>query len=236
MTELRARYDALWDAAEPAVRAGAVALDPWLARTGEDARRGLTLIARPAPAVAAALDAFSRELHAIEPGQYYQPRVALHLTVLPVFTGTPDYARYMAHLDAYQEAIAEAVDGVGGFEVDAIGVTLSTGAVLAQGFPRDGTLARLRDRLRGALTARGLGDALDVRYRLETAHSTLVRFVAPLRDPARFVDALAAARERSFGTSDIAEVALVLSNWYHSVESTQTFARYRLAADTAPKS
>lgn len=199
--ELAARYDALWDAAAPEVRAGRIAVDPRAADKASDERRGVNVIAHPAPAVADALAAFAAELGAVEPAQYYQPRGDLHMTVLSVFTGTPDYRPHLVHVDAYREAVAEAVAGVGPFAVDACGVTLTTGAVLVQGFPRDGTLERLRDRLRGALTARGFAGELDRRYRLVTAHSTLVRFTTPLRDPARFVDRLAAARAREFGTS-----------------------------------
>ena len=225
---LAARYDALWDAAAPDVREGRVALDAWALRKDDDARRGITLLARPGPAVAARLVTLLDELRALEPAQYYQPRADLHLTVLALFSATPDYHPHLAHLDAYRAAVAEALDGVTSFAVETLGVTLSRGAVLAQGFPRDDTLARLRAKLRSALAARGLGDTLDQRYRLETAHTTLVRFVAPLRDPRRFVDALDAARSRALGTSVVRRLELVLGDWYQSSERARPLAAYEL--------
>ena len=225
---LAASYDALWAVAAPDVRLGHVTPDAWALRKGDDVRRGVTLLARPAASVADALTAFLAELQALEPAQYYQPRPDLHLTVLSLFTATADYAPYLAHVGAYEDAIAEALDGVPPFAVDACGVTLTPGAVLAQGFPRDETLPQLRDRLRAALVARGLGGALDQRYRLETAHTTLVRFVAPLRDPRRFVDALAAARARAFGTSVVTRLELVLGDWYQSSERARPLAAYAL--------
>ena len=80
------------------------------------------------------------------------------------------------------------------------------------------------------LAARGFGATLDQRYRLETAHTTLVRFVAPLRDPARFVDALEAARSRAFGTSVVARLELTLADWYQSSESVRRIAAFELGA------
>src|SRR5512132_3462549 len=88
---LAARYDAIWDAAAPAVREGRVTLDPWPLRKADDARRGLTLVARPAPAVAERIAAFLDELREIEPEQYYHPRPDLHVTVLSLLSATPDY-------------------------------------------------------------------------------------------------------------------------------------------------
>jgi 2'-5' RNA ligase len=225
---LAARYDTLWAEAAPLVRAGAATLDPWLCRPAEDERRGITLLGRPAPAVAAALQAFLGRLQALEPEQYYQPVADLHHTVLSLFTATPDYAPHLEQLPAYHAAVAEALAGVPPFTVSVRGVTLAPGAVLAQGFPHDGTLAAIRDRLRAALGARGLGDALDRRYRLETAHLTLVRFAAPLRDPARFVDTLAAARATDFGESEVDALELVLGDWYHTAARERELARFPL--------
>jgi len=225
---LIARYDALWNAAAPEVRVGRASVDPLPLRKAEDARRGVTLLARPGAEVAGAIAAFLDELRALEPAQYYQPSGDLHLTVLAPFTATVEPGPYLAHLDDYHAAAAEALAGVGPFAVDFTGVTMSTGAVLARGYPRDGTLELLRARLRAALTARGLGAALDGRYRLETAHLTLVRIASPLADAERFVRALDRARGRTFGTSVVSALELVVSDWYQSAEHTELVARYEL--------
>jgi 2'-5' RNA ligase len=225
---LAERYDDIWSAGAPEVRAGRASLDDWALRKHEDARRGVTLLARPAPAVADRLAALVDELRAIETAQYYHPRPDLHFTMLSLFTATADYAPHLAHVDEYRAAVEEAIDGVPPFAIDVRGVTLSTAAVLAQGFPRDDTLERLRERLRAALAARGLGGTLDQRYRLRTAHVTLVRFVRPLRVPATFVDTLAAARDRSFGTSCVAPLELVLGDWFSSKEHERALGAFAL--------
>ena len=225
---LAAKYDALWIRSAPELRAGRATLDAFALRKADDARRGLTLIARPSVDVAAAMTAFLDELRALEPAQYYQPAADLHLTVLSLFTATVEPGPYLAHLDTYREAVVEATDGTGAIDVDFTGVTLAPAAVLARGFPRDDTLERLRDRLRAAIAARGLGAALDGRYRLETAHATLVRFTAPLADPARFVDAIDRARGRAFGSCTIGQLTLELSDWYQSSETLETLGTFPL--------
>lgn len=166
---------------------------------------------------------------ALDPSHRYQPRADLHHTILSLFTATADHAPFLAHFPAYRDAVAEAVAGMPSFDIDVRGVTLTSSAVLGQGFPRDGTLAAIRDRLRAALAARGLGDALDRRYRLETAHLTLVRFAAPLRDADAFVDALAAARRTDFGTSRLDTLELVLGDWYHTAAHERELQRYGLS-------
>ena len=64
---LAAQYDALWAAAAPEVRRGRVTPDSWALRKGDDARRGVNLLARPAPSVADGLTALLAELREIEP-------------------------------------------------------------------------------------------------------------------------------------------------------------------------
>ena len=145
------------------------------------------MLARPAAPVTATLSAFLEHLRTIEPAQRYQPASELHHTVLSLFTATVDHGPRMARLPDYLDAVSEVVAGTSPFAIDVRGVTLTPGAVLAQGFPRDDTLAVLRDKLRQAITVRGLGDALDQRYRLVIAHMTIVRFAVPLRAPCRHV-------------------------------------------------
>ncbi len=225
---LAARYAAIWDDAAPAVRAGDVALDPWAARKHADERRGLTLLARPAPELRQRLHDALGALREAEPEQYFQPPSDIHLTVLSPFSATTEHAPHVARLPDYQAAVAEALAEVPAFAVDIEGITLSAGAVLAQGFPRDGTLEHARDRLRAALDARGVGGGVDQRYRLVTAHLTLVRFAAPLRRPAHFVDLLASARRQVFGTMEIDRLELVMSDFYQTAGRTETVGTYPL--------
>lgn len=224
---LRPHYNALWEEHWPNIRRGAVATDPLLAHKASDGRRGLTVIVRPAPAVAANIEKMLRTLAALEPGQYYYPQSDLHLTVLSLFTATEDFAPRLAHLGEYRDAAA-ALASTPAFTLDMVGITLAAGAVLAQGFPHGPALGTLRDSLRAELRKRGLGAGLDQRYRLVAAHSTLVRFAAPLSAPERFAQALAEFRNTPFGRTEVATLELVFNDWYMSRDTLQTIETFQL--------
>jgi hypothetical protein len=143
LSSLRAHYDAMWDRAWPHVTQGDVDCDRHLAG-GLDPRRGLTLIARPGPALADGFARLQDRLAGAAPHQYRQPRADLHLTVLSLFTVTEDPAPHLARRADYAAAVRAAADGLPPFAIDFDGITISRGAVLARGFPRDGTLEGLR--------------------------------------------------------------------------------------------
>ena len=225
---LQARYDAIRDGAAAAIRAGDIELDPRLAQ-GPDPRRGLTVIARPDAALAARFAQLLDALDTQAPGQYRHPPADMHLTILSLFTVCEDYHDQLRRLDDYRDAVRSAVAGVPSFDIDFRGVTASRGAVLAQGFPCSETLDALRERLRGALRARGLDASLDQRYRLVTAHATLMRFTRPLAQPRQFADALEEWRETPLGTMRVAQVGLVQNDWYMSSGSLRMIETLNLA-------
>lgn len=225
---LQAHYDAMWARAFDAVAGGAVDIDPQLT-AGPDPRRGLTLIARPGPALAARFDGLLDRLIGAEPDQYRCAAADMHVTMLSLVTVADDPSDELARLDDYRAAVDAAIAGIGPFAIDFRGITLSRAAVVAQGFPRDAHLDTLRERLRTALHACGRDASLDGRYRLVTAHSTLLRFAAPLRDPARFATLLASLRDAPLGAMDVAEVELVVNDWYMSSGSLRRVARLPLA-------
>lgn len=214
-TRLQAHYDAMWERAFAAVAAGDIDCDARLA-AGPDPRRGVTVVARPGAALAARFDALLDRLGALEPGQYRHPAPDMHLTVLSLFTVGADYAPALARLDDYRAAVREAVRGSVPFAIEFRGITLSRGALLACGFPQDDALETLRERLRAGLRARSLDGTLDQRYRLVTAHATLLRFVRPLQAPARFARELEALRAAPLGTMAVDRVQLVVNDWYMS--------------------
>jgi 2'-5' RNA ligase len=227
VTDLRRHYDAMWDRAWPAVSRGDVECDPHLAG-GLDPRRGMTLIARPDAALAARLTDVQHRLADADPRQYRQPRADLHMTVLSLFTVTADYAPQLARRAAYAAAVRAAVRDLPAFDIDFKGITISRGAVLAAGFPRDDTLETLRARLREALRARGLDGMLDQRYRLVTAHSTLLRFVAPPADPTRLAAVLAEVRNEPLGTLRVGSLQLVVNDWFMSSAAVEPIEMYAL--------
>jgi len=224
---LQSHYDAMWDLAWPAVSRGDVECDLHLTG-GLDPRRGISLIARPDPALAARLADLQDRLADADPHQYRQPLSDLHMTVLSLFTVAEHCAPHLARRADYAKAVRAAVAGVPAFDVDLAGITTSRGAVLVRGFPRDDTLERLRTRLRDVLRVCGLGAGLDQRYRLVTAHMTVLRFMAPPADPARLAAALAALRDAPLGTMAVDTLELVVNDWYMSSAAVEPIATLHL--------
>jgi 2'-5' RNA ligase len=227
--DLQAYYDAMWTRAHGAIAVGDIERDERVL-AGPDPRRGLTLIARPGPALAARFDALLDRLAQAEPGQYRHPPADMHLTVLSLFTVTEEPGAQLARLDAYRAAVHAAVAGMEPFEIGFEGITLSRGAVMACGYPRGPALEALRARLRVQLRARGLDASLDQRYRLVTAHASLFRFAAPLRQPARFAALLEELRIEPLGSMRVDQLELVVNDWYMSSAQLEQVELLRLPA------
>lgn len=222
-SHLQIHYDAMWDAAAGAVVHGNIEYDQHVT-AGRDPRRGLTLIARPDPALQARLHSLLDRLAASEPHQYRYPVTDMHVTILALFTVTEDPASQLRRLADYCTAVRTALDGLEAFEIDFHGITMSRGAVVAQGFPRGPALETLRERLRVELHHQGLGASLDQRYRLVTAHTTLFRFVSPLQEAQRFTALLESLRHEPLGRMAVNEVELVKNDWYMSSSSVKRVA------------
>jgi 2'-5' RNA ligase len=169
---------------------------------------------------------FLRELRRLEPDQYYYSPSEFHLTILSLFTATEKFLPFFAQKERYIAAVDSAFQIALPVRIFFEGITASSSAVMIQGFFETQMLNRLRDRLRRQLGVRGLGKGIDQRYRLQTAHMTVVRFCAPLRHPAEFAQALEQARRRAFGAMTVRRLFLVQNDWYMSRRITSTLKRY----------
>lgn len=222
-------YDSLWrKAIDYFDGTGQVRIDPHLADKAADRRLGLSVIGRPSPAVA---DAFSTLLHRlaqIAPHQYYYQPDEFHITVFSLFTATEAFEPYFAQSSRYLNAVRSALFTARRFEVVFQGITASSSAVMIQGFPKCPELNRLRDRLRESLREAGLGEGLDERYRISTAHVTVMRFQTQPRNLRQLVDTLASCREYDFGQMSFRTLQLVKNDWYMSSDRVEVLAEYPL--------
>ncbi len=101
---------------------------------------------------------------------------------------------------------------------------------MIQGFPQDDTLARIRDDLRETLRRNDLGEQLDARYKISTAHVTVMRFCNASADWNRVLAWLQANRRRNFGETQVADIELILGDWYASTDTAHTIKTYNLAS------
>jgi 2'-5' RNA ligase len=229
-TPLVQHYDSLWRSAVAAFEAGQVRLDPHLPHKQGDARRGYTLMIRPAPDIARRIAAFLSEFDAREPGQYLYRLAEFHVTLLSLFTATEGYQPYFERRAAYIGAVDRALSAAPPFSIHFRGVTASPGAVMIQGFPQDETFPRLREAVRQELRLAGFGEGLDQRYRIQTAHATVIRFQRPPRDLPGLRHFLIQQRGRDFGTSLVSVIQFVENDWYMSEDRVQVIKEYTLSA------
>jgi 2'-5' RNA ligase len=224
------RYLRLWHDALPVIRGNEIQKDSVLASGIPDARRGLTLIARPSVEVQNRILEMLATLRADEPEQYYYVPESLHVTILSLLTSTTEHEGFSADVPGYAAAIERVLREARPFQIAFRGITASPAAIMLQGFPQDPILEEIRTRLRQELKERGLATGVDVRYRIITAHMTVMRFQKPLRDAWRFANALEQYRMESFGDLVVKELSFIKNDWFASPEQTTTLARFPLPA------
>jgi 2'-5' RNA ligase len=207
---------------------GRVRTDPHLLDRAADDRRGLSLIIRPVPDMTARLTGLIDHLREIAPGQHvYQPD-ELHITLLALIGAASGFDLGAVPVAAYHALLADLFAHVRPFEVHFTGVTASPDGVMVCGHSEGDALNSLRDQLRERLAQAGLGATLDRRYRIVTAHSTILRFcVQPANLPA-LVEFLTPLRDHNLGTFRVNLVELVTNDWYMSHDRVKVLARYPL--------
>ncbi len=207
---------------------GAPQLDPNLSAKPKDLRRGVTLAFRPSPTVQANVKTFLEQLIRVAPGQYvYQPE-EFHVTVLSIISGTEFWRREIGQLAACRAVINEILPRQNSFKINFRGVTASPAAVMIQGFPAGDALEKLREELRRAFERNGLGERLDRRYKINSAHMTVMRFCRPDADWKKLADFLRENRETDFGAMEVTRIQLIWGDWYASANVARTLQEYDL--------
>lgn len=222
-------YDSLWRKAIGHFNdTGQVWVDPHLADKRGDRRLGLSVIGRLSSEVVGEFSTLLRELASVAPNQYFYRPDEFHITVLSLFTATKAFKPYFAQSPQYLAAVRPALSAARHFEVIFQGITASSSAVMVQGFPKSPELNQLRDRLRESLRDAGLGEGLDKRYHISTAHATVMRFQTQPRNLRKLVDTLAGYREYGFGQTTFRTLQLVKNDWYMSSDKVEVLAEYSL--------
>lgn len=225
--DLNAQYARLWQEAASQLLQGCHETDPML-DAAPDVRRGITLLARPSAQIKAAIQELLQPLRSLEPEQYFYPSSDMHLTVLSLISCRPDFTLEQIDPAAYVEVTGAAIRQIPAFKVQVSGVTASPSCVMVQGFVAEPGLSRLRQNVREAFQHSGLAHTIDSRYLLQTAHSTVVRYRKPLRQPQKFLEKLQALRTVDLGTWLVQDLELVFNDWYQRQAFTQTLATFRL--------
>ena len=226
-SQLIAHYDQMWAQACKSFLEGKTMSDPLLDDPHDD-RYGITLLLRPDEATAQKIHVFLQHMAEFEPDQYYYPLSDLHLTILSIISCYSDFRLNQINIDEYDIKIKEVLQDISPLRIRLKGITASPSTILLQGFPEEDTLQRLRDRLREVFKNSTLQHSIDSRYRLVTAHSTVVRFRKPLRNPEAFVRQLEKYRQADFGWVEAKQLELVGNDWYQRKAKVKVLKRYLL--------
>lgn len=220
-------YAAMRTTAARQLARGAADLDPLIDSPLDD-RRGITLLARPPAAIAAAIEAVLADFRRIEPAQYYYPASDVHLTILSIISCYSGFSLDVIAPAAYQQAVQAIVQEGRPFGLTYAGLTASPGGIMVQGFPQGDGLHNLRNATRKRFQNSGLPQSIDQRYRLQTAHSTVIRFRRPLANPDQLVAAIEKYKQHFIGTFEVNTLELVYNDWYQRARNTVLLGNYSL--------
>ncbi|SIO95404.1 2'-5' RNA ligase family protein [Vibrio spartinae] len=220
MPEIQKIYDDMWVNAIQCIKDDKYGVDN-LINSPEDTRRGVTVLSYLSNDIGVGIRELLGELKQIEPDQYYYPTNEFHLTVLSIITCVKGFKLSDIDVKAYSDAFEQAVEDIGPLQIRYTGVTASPSCILVQGFPDNEQLNILRDKLRVSFKKLNLYTTIDLRYEISTAHCTVVRFRAPLRNRYAFIELLSKYRKIEFGTFEVNRLDFVFNNWYQDLSVTK---------------
>lgn len=224
---LEKKYNVMWETAQAHYAEQGVDIDPNIYSTCDN-RRGITVIAKFSSALGDKVCELFEQLKHIEPKQYYYSGNELHLTVLSLISCNENFTIEQINIDEYKSVIAKAVVGINPLEVSFKGITASPSCIMLQGFPLDNSLLDLRNNLRSVFAQSGLFNTIDERYKIDTAHSTAIRFQHKLEQTKEFFQLLEEFRKFDFGILHVKELQLVYNDWYHKEDKTVILSTIRL--------
>lgn len=224
---LTSHYASLWNRSIQKFKAGEFELDP-LIDSENDARYGITLLARPSSEVKERICNLLDPLKSTAPNQYFYPATDLHVTILSIISCYRGFTPDQVDPAEYCHLIQSVVDTLSPFCLTFHGITASPSSIMIQGFPEDEQLNTLRNELRNTFKNSNLQHSIDKRYHLKTAHITAVRFKQPLLDQKAFLKSLTVLKDRSFGSCITDELELVSNDWYQKKENVRQIKTFSL--------
>lgn len=164
------------------------------------------------------------QLKLLEPDQYFYPSTDWHITLQVIATGDNQFNFENHPIIKYISTLDAVLKDIHSFEIDFQGLTLSNGAVLAQGFSEE--IQEIRNKIRKAFDVEGL--IIYERYFPRTAHVTLMRFCKPLQNPGAFIRFLEETRNIPFGSHQVYSVNLNICDWYNRKEKRRELSSFAL--------
>jgi 2'-5' RNA ligase len=227
MSDLGLRYDAMFLEAMKCFSKNDYVLDINIDDV-HDNRFGLILNVCPNAAVKSKVEEFQRRFEAIDAEQYYYPANDLHFTVIAIVSCKEGFTISGLDIEAYKQVIRDVLSLVEPFEIKCSGLTAFPGGIMVQGFPAGDRLNVIRDSLRTEFNTSLLFHSIDSRYRIQTAHSTIIRFIKPLRNIRLLQEFLEENRKIHFGDFTVQDILIFYCDWYHIEMYTVVLGNFNL--------
>jgi len=182
--------------------------------TGEAGQpRFLTTVVRLPAEIGERLVEVGARLSRMQPGHYLYPAESIHLTVLA-----------LADAPGVEREVEPALERRRRFAIDVRGLNVSSSTVFAELHPHGLGLRALREELRSVESHEHPAASRWLRRRL--AHANLMRFTGPPR-PSVLAE-LRSLRRASFGSFEVGEVEVALTDKVLSRQGTRTLGRIQL--------
>ncbi|MDC7126677.1 MAG: hypothetical protein PQJ46_13990 [Spirochaetales bacterium] len=196
--------------------------------SANDNRFGLSLVLRPPSRIKENISAFLNDIKQIEPGQYYYPESDMHITVLSIISCYDGFSLSNIDVPAYTKIITEVLSKTKSLAISVNGITASPSCVMIRGFAENDSLNDIRKKLREAFSGKTLENTIDKRYKLQTAHSTVIRFRNPLLNAEGLVKKLEYYKNLDFGTFEVDSLELLFNDWYLRKNKTKKIESFKI--------
>jgi len=227
MDKLIKHYEALWNQSLTGFESGLFDVDPML-DTNSDNRRGMSLVIKPPKHIYQQVMPLLDALRMVEPDQYYYPSSDLHITVMPIISCYDGFEIKVIDLEKYISAISDSILSIP--KITFSGLTASQACVMLRGYSENNSLDEFRNKLRRNFDKNGLVHSMDQRYRMVTAHSTIVRFKSRPKQVAKFLEVLNQFKHTEFGSFQVDKYELVYNDWYQKQANNEHLHTFNVSA------
>jgi len=229
MTDITNIYSKMWRDCIHKFENNSCEIDP-LINDAEDTRRGLTVLSYFDQGLSENISQFINELKDIEPQQYYYPASDFHATILSIISCISGFKLSDIEQQPYIDVFKEALQDMDPVKINLKGITVSSSCILIQGFPDGKQLEKLRNALRTGFIKAKLHVTIDSRYKISTAHTTVVRCLTPFKNSEKVMRILTKYKDHDFGTLEVNTLDFVFNNWYQNASVTKILSRQPLKA------
>lgn len=193
-----------------------------------DNRFGITLLIRPDKKIKMKIQKLLNQFKQIEPLQYYYPSSDIHITIMSIILCHKGFSLHQININEYINLIQKSIDGLPKFKIEFKGITASPSCIMIQGFSQNNVLNQIRFHLRNNFKHSNLQQSFDTRYKIQAAHSTVLRLRKQLKNKQEFLKIIEQYRNVDIGSFSVEELELVFNDWYQKKKHVKLLYRFKL--------